>query len=183
MVSLEFSSKVGWNRWWSAWNVLLLHRLRQCFRKFRMLRVLRDLAEPNAVKFHPLRLRHHPGAERRLPRVSGMVLPVRGDRCHLHWACRRAIRWWYAASHWIFDIYVVSRTVECQQFAQSVFIVIFVGQFQNRFLTRIHNHTIALRINLSFHSQLVTSHGRWIRVRWEAAARSMQTFALLCICR
>ena len=26
---------------------------------------------------------------------------------------------------------VVSRTVECQQFAQSVFIVIFVGQFQN----------------------------------------------------
>ncbi len=31
-----------------------------------------------------------------------------------------------------FDVYIVSGTVECQQLAQSVFIVIFVGQFQNR---------------------------------------------------
>ena len=31
-----------------------------------------------------------------------------------------------------FDIYVVSRTVKCQQFAQSVFIIIFIGELQNR---------------------------------------------------
>ena len=98
-----------------------------------MLRVLRDLAEPNAVKFHPLRLRHHPGAERRLPRVSGMVLPFGaiGVICIGLAAGPSGDGVLQVIEY--FDIYVVSRTVECQQFAQSVFIVIFVGQFQNRF--------------------------------------------------
>ena len=42
---------------------------------------------------------------------------------------------------------------------------------------------MALLISLLFHSQLVTSHGRCILVRYAAAARSVQTSALVCICR
>ena len=31
------------------------------------------------------------------------------------------------------DIYIVSRTKQCQKFAQTVFVVVLVGQLQNRF--------------------------------------------------
>ena len=38
-----------------------------------------------------------------------------------------------------------------------------------------HSHTIALRISLSFHSQDVTNHGRWMRVKFMEAERSIAT--------
>ena len=46
-----------------------------------------------------------------------------------------------------------------------------------------HSHTSAERISLSVHSQFVTSHGCIIRVSFAAAARSVTTFASLCVCR
>ena len=32
-----------------------------------------------------------------------------------------------------FDIYIVRRTVKCQKFTQTVFVIVFICQLQNRF--------------------------------------------------
>lgn len=58
-----------------------------------------------------------------------------------------------------------------------------IDSFRMGFPVSWHSQTMALRMSLSFHSQEVTSQGRWIRVKLAAADKSIATCALLWVCR